>query len=258
VKTTVEFQVTTETQSLNFPLASSASLPCGFTMAPGLDLISVQWRLQHKGSGHLVYTWTRGQGQAKRKGATLDPEQLHTAGNASLTLPGLTVQDEGAYICQITTSLYQAQEIIQLNVQASPKVQMSMTNEALAPTLICNVAGYYPLDMVVTWIREELEGTPAQVSGASYSSLRQSMAGTYSISSTLTAEPGPAGATYTCKVTHISLKEPLEASMRVVPRTERMVLGVIFASSLFLLALLFLGLQRQQASSPRSAKTEAF
>lgn len=121
----VEFQVTTETQSLNFPLASSASLPCGFTMAPGLDLISVQWRLQHKGSGHLVYTWTRGQGQAKRKGATLDPEQLHTAGNASLTLPGLTVQDEGAYICQITTSLYQAQEIIQLNVQGEARTQLS-------------------------------------------------------------------------------------------------------------------------------------
>ncbi|XP_008587923.1 PREDICTED: tapasin-related protein [Galeopterus variegatus] len=244
VQTAVEFQVTTQTQSLNFLLGSSASLHCGFSMAPGLDLISVEWRLQHKGSGQPVYSWNTGQGQAKRKGATLEPEQLHVAGDASLTLPSLTLQDEGAYICQVTTSLFQAQQIIQLNIQASPKVQLILVNKAQPPTLTCNIAGYYPLDVAVTWTREELGMAPVQVSGASFSSLRQSMAGTYSISSSLTAEPGPAGATYTCQVTHISLKEPLMATSWVVPPGQRTAFGVIFASSLFLLALLFLGLQR--------------
>uniref|UniRef100_H2NG80 Tapasin-related protein n=1 Tax=Pongo abelii TaxID=9601 RepID=H2NG80_PONAB len=252
VRTAVEFQVMTQTQSLSLLLGSSASLDCGFSMAPGLDLISVEWRLQHKGRGQLVYSWTTGQGQAVRKGATLEPEQLGMARNASLTLPSLTIQDEGTYICQITTSLYRAQQIIQLNIQASPKVRLSLANEALLPTLICNIAGYYPLDVVVTWTREELGGSPAQVSGASFSSLRQSVAGTYSISSSLTAEPGSAGATYTCQVMHISLEEPLGASTQVVPPERRTALGVIFASSLFLLALLFLGLQRRQAASLRS------
>ncbi|EAW88797.1 tapasin-related protein isoform 1 precursor [Homo sapiens] len=247
VRTAVEFQVMTQTQSLSFLLGSSASLDCGFSMAPGLDLISVEWRLQHKGRGQLVYSWTAGQGQAVRKGATLEPAQLGMARDASLTLPGLTIQDEGTYICQITTSLYRAQQIIQLNIQASPKVRLSLANEALLPTLICDIAGYYPLDVVVTWTREELGGSPAQVSGASFSSLRQSVAGTYSISSSLTAEPGSAGATYTCQVTHISLEEPLGASTQVVPPERRTALGVIFASSLFLLALMFLGLQRRQA-----------
>uniref|UniRef100_Q9BX59-4 Isoform delta of Tapasin-related protein n=1 Tax=Homo sapiens TaxID=9606 RepID=Q9BX59-4 len=51
VRTAVEFQVMTQTQSLSFLLGSSASLDCGFSMAPGLDLISVEWRLQHKGRG---------------------------------------------------------------------------------------------------------------------------------------------------------------------------------------------------------------
>ncbi|XP_008823651.1 tapasin-related protein [Nannospalax galili] len=245
VQTAVEFQVTTDTQSQNHLLGSSASLYCGFSMAPGLDLLGVEWRLQHKGSGQLVYSWKTGQGQAKREGATLGPEQLLTAGNASLTLPGLTLKDEGAYICQITTSLYQVQQIIHLSIQAPPKVQVSLANGALLPTLICSVAGYYPLDVVVTWIREEPSGIPAQISGASFSSLRQSMAGTYSISSTVTAEPGPTGATYICQVTHISLEEPLRVSTKVVPHTEqRMVFGVIFASILFLLTLLFLGLHR--------------
>lgn len=257
VKTEVEFQVTAETQTLSHLLGSSVSLPCSFSVAAGLDLTAVEWRLQHKGSGQLVYSWKTGQGQAKRKGATLKPEQLLMAGDASLTLPNLTLKDEGNYICQISTSLYQAQQIMLLNVLASPKVQLNLANKDPLPSLICSITGYYPLDVVVTWIREELGGIPAQVSGASFSSLRQSMMGTYSISSVVTAEPGPTGATYICQVAHVSLEEPLTASMRVLPNTEqRGALGVIFASILFLLALLLLGLHRQQASSSRSTRSK--
>ncbi|XP_060514593.1 tapasin-related protein isoform X1 [Panthera onca] len=255
VQTAVELQVTTQTPLLNFLLGSSASLHCGFSVAPGLDLTGVEWRLQHKGHGQLVYSWTTGQRQAKREGASLESEQLLLAGDASLTLPSLTLKDEGTYICQITTSLYQAQQIVQLHVQASPKVQLSLTNKALPPTLICNIAGYYPLDMTVTWIREEPGGAPVPVSGASFSSLRQSTAGTYSVSSFLKAEPGPEGTTYTCQVTHISLEEPLRSTAWVAPPEQKTAFGVLLASSLFLLTLLFLGLQRWPAPSPRSAKT---
>ena len=72
--TTVELQVSSHTPSLNFLLGSSASLHCSFSMAPGLVLTRVEWRLQYKGNGQLVYSWTTGQGQAKREGATLEPE----------------------------------------------------------------------------------------------------------------------------------------------------------------------------------------
>ncbi|XP_024588830.1 tapasin-related protein isoform X4 [Neophocaena asiaeorientalis asiaeorientalis] len=130
VRTEVEFQVTTQTPSLNPLLGSSASLHCGFSMAPGLGITSVEWRLQHKGSGHLVYRWTTGQGQAKREGATLEPQQLLMAGDASLTLPSLTLKDEGTYICEITTSLYRAQQIIQLNVQEAQMASDGVSRRA--------------------------------------------------------------------------------------------------------------------------------
>ncbi|XP_034367450.1 tapasin-related protein isoform X1 [Arvicanthis niloticus] len=256
VKTEVEFQVTSETQTLSHLLGSSVSLHCSFSMAPGLVLTAVEWRLQHKGSGQLIYSWKTGQGQAKRKGATLEPEQLLRAGNASLTLPNLALKDEGNYICQVSTPLYQAQQVMLLSILAPPKVQLNLENKDKLPSLICNIAGYYPLDVAVTWIREELGGIPAQVSGASFSNIRKSMTGTYSISSMVTAEPGPTGATYICQVTHVSLEEPLTVSMRVLPNTEQSgAFGVIFASIVFLSALLFLGLHRQQASSSRSIRT---
>ncbi|KAM5262584.1 tapasin-related protein [Ctenodactylus gundi] len=258
MRTAVEFQVTTQSHSLSFPLGTSASLDCSFSMAPGLDLVSVEWRLQYKGHGQLVYSWTTGQGQAKRAGAALQPEPLLRAGDASLTLPSLTLKDEGAYICQITTTLYQAQQIIHLNIHAPPKVRLSMATDgygARLPSLVCSITGYYPLDMEVKWVREEGGSAPAQVSGASFSSLRQSTEGTYSISSSLTADPGSAGATYTCQVTHVSLEKPLQISTQVVPRTEwKLADGVTLASCL-LVTLLLLGLWRLQASSSRFAKT---
>lgn len=255
VQAAVEFQVTTQTPILTSPLGSSASLHCSFSKAPGLTLTSVEWRLQHQGHGRLVYRWTPDQRRADRPGATLEPDPLLEAGDASLTLPSLVVEDEGTYVCQVTTSQYQAQQITQLHLQASPKIRLSQVNKALPPTLICHITGYYPLDVAVTWTREELGGNLTSLSKASFSSLRQSTAGTYSISSSVTADPGPAGATYTCKVTHVSLEEALEASMWVAPPEQRTILGALFASSLFILAVWLLVLQRRQATSPRSAKT---
>ena len=93
--------MTTQTPSLNFLLGSTASLHCGYSVAPGLDVTSVEWRLQHKGSGQLVYHWTMGQGQAKREGATLEPGQLLTASQSWPLLPaplepgGRGVREEG-------------------------------------------------------------------------------------------------------------------------------------------------------------------
>ncbi|XP_069889961.1 tapasin-related protein-like [Dipodomys merriami] len=255
VKTAVEFLVAAETPSLTLRLGSSGALHCGFSMAPGLQLLSVHWRRQHRGEGQLVYSWAAGQGRAAREGAALDPTRLLAAGDATLTLAGLTLKDEGTYVCQVTTTAYQAQQVIQLSIHAPPRVRVSVAETAAPPTVVCTVSGYYPLHVGVAWTREDVGGAPAPVADASFSSLRQSMAGTYSISSSLRVDAGPAGAIYTCEVTHSSLEEPLRASMRLDPRPEsRTGTGTILSAIFFLLVLSCWVLQRQQVFFPRSAK----
>nr|KAF6498105.1 TAP binding protein like [Rousettus aegyptiacus] len=169
--------------------------------------------------------------------------------SVSIVMKTLRDADNGAVLNPTLSLPLGPQGTVQ--TAASPKVQLSLASKALPLTLICNIAGYYPLDITVTWIREELGGAPVKVSDASFSSLRQSPAGTYSISSSLKAEPGSAGATYTCQVTHVSLDEPISASTWAAPREQRtMAFEVIFAS-FFLLALLYLGLQRWQATTAK-------
>lgn len=247
MQTEVEFQVTTQTPSLTGLLGSEAALHCGFSMAPSQALARVEWRLQHQGSGRLVSSWTTAQGQEQmgRKGASLESEQLLVAGDASLTLASLTVKDEGTYICQITTSQYQAQQIIQLHVQASPTVRLNRASETLPSSLTCHVTGFYPLEVAVTWSRQEPGGAPVPIPDASFSSLRQSTAGTYSISSSVVADAGSEGATYTCQVTHVSLQEPLVTSTPISLPEQRTSFGILFASGLFFLTLWFLALQRR-------------
>ncbi|XP_068940553.1 tapasin-related protein isoform X2 [Petaurus breviceps papuanus] len=244
VLASVEFLVMTQTQSIQSSLGASASLLCGFSMAPDSGPFHLEWRRQHQGQGQRVYTWAEGQGQALREGAQLESRELLEAGNASLTLPGLTVRDEGTYICQISTTQHQAQQIIHLSLLETPKVRLNLMNEAVPPSLFCSITGYYPLDVAVTWSREEPGGAPSPATGAYFSSHRQGSAGTYSLSSSLRAEPGTQGATYRCHVSHISLTEPIIVEIWVAPPEKGASIGFFIATGLFLVAILFLGLRR--------------
>ncbi|XP_056659981.1 tapasin-related protein isoform X2 [Monodelphis domestica] len=219
VLASVEFLVMTPAPSVQASLRSSVALPCLFSLAPGSGPALVEWRRQHRGQGQRVLEWAPGQGQGRavREGARLEAGDAAEAGDASLTLPGLTVGDEGAYICQISSPTHQAQQILLLSVLEPPRVRLSLAREAGAPGLLCSISGYYPLDVAVSWSRQE-PGEPASpASGASFSSHRQSSAGTYSLSSAIPAEPGPRGATYRCHVTHVSLPEPVTLDIWVAP-----------------------------------------
>ncbi|XP_043835396.1 tapasin-related protein isoform X2 [Dromiciops gliroides] len=247
VLASVEFQVMTQTPSVQHSLGAFASLHCGFSVAPGSGPLQIEWRWQHQGQGRRVYSWEAGKGQALRAGAWMASTELLEAGNASLALPDLTLRDEGTYICQISTHQHQAQQIIHLSILETPKVRLNLVNEASSPTLFCSMTGYYPLDVSVSWSREEPGGSPTSANGAYFSNHRQSSVGTYSLSSSLQVEPSPKGATYRCQVSHVSLTEPIVLEIWVAPPEKGASMGFFIATGLFFLALLFLGFWRCQA-----------
>ncbi|XP_043835398.1 tapasin-related protein isoform X4 [Dromiciops gliroides] len=123
VLASVEFQVMTQTPSVQHSLGAFASLHCGFSVAPGSGPLQIEWRWQHQGQGRRVYSWEAGKGQALRAGAWMASTELLEAGNASLALPDLTLRDEGTYICQISTHQHQAQQIIHLSILGGAQPQ---------------------------------------------------------------------------------------------------------------------------------------
>lgn len=82
-------------------------------------------------------------------------------------------------------------------------------------TLTCNIAGYYPLDVSVSWTQKTPEDdAEIPLSNARFSSHRQSQDGTYSITSylSISSATAQAPATYSCHVSHVALAEPISVS----------------------------------------------
>ncbi|KYO22280.1 tapasin-related protein isoform X1 [Alligator mississippiensis] len=250
VLTTVEFQSSSLTPTLRTRLGSSVTLNCRFALAPGSPLALLEWRLQHQGSGRSVFRYQTGsEPQEEQPTAHVDMVQLLETGDASLSLRGVGMKDEGTYICLVSSPKHQTQHIIQLQLAEPPRVRLfpdlvSREGDGTT-TLTCEISGYYPLDVSVSWTRESPEDedkVPIPSSSIYFSSHRQGQVGTYSISSylliNLATELAPV--TFSCHVSHLALEEPVVVSAHLrAPdqKTSKVVVGVIISTALFVVAL---------------------
>uniref|UniRef100_A0A8C3M4X7 TAP binding protein like n=1 Tax=Chrysolophus pictus TaxID=9089 RepID=A0A8C3M4X7_CHRPC len=218
--TTVEFQSSSNNTSLRTRLGSSITFDCHFALAPSFLLSSLEWRRQHRGSGRSLFRYHVGNaGPTVQPKFHVDVEQLLGNGDASLTLQEATVDDEGMYICLVSTAQHQVQHNIQLLVTEPPRVRVFPTEVSFERdetiTLTCNIAGYYPLDISVSWTQKSSEDeVEISLSNTRFSSHRQSRDGTYSIASYLSVSSATAQlpATYTCHVSHVALEAPISIS----------------------------------------------
>nr|XP_009683378.1 PREDICTED: tapasin-related protein [Struthio camelus australis] len=262
VLTTVEFQSSSCNTSLRTHLGGSVTLDCHFALAPSSLLSSLEWRRQHRGSGRSLFRY-----QAGSTGPTVEPKvhvdmpQLLGNGDASLSLQGVSVGDEGTYICLVSTPQHQIQHIIQLQVAEPPRVrvipaQVSFESD-VATTLTCDIAGYYPLDVSVSWTQKTAEDeAEIALSSMRFSSHQQSQDGTYSITSYLSISSTTvrAPATYTCHVSHVALEEPISASayLKAPEKTgSEGLVGGFTATVIFIIAL-FIVLWRKRTVKPES------
>ncbi|XP_010157650.1 PREDICTED: tapasin-related protein, partial [Eurypyga helias] len=259
--TTVEFQSSSRNTYLRTRLHGSVTLDCHIALAPGSSLSSLEWRRQHQGSGHSLFRYQVGSTvPAAQPKVHVDVAKLLRSGDASLNLQGVSVGDEGSYICLVSTLLHQTQHIIHLHVAEPPRVRVvpsvvSLEGDATT-TLTCNIAGYYPLDVSVSWTLKTLKDhTEIALTNPSFSSHRQSQDGTYSITSylSISSDTARAPATYSCHVSHVALTKPISVSARLKEQEQTGAGGLVggFIATIIFILVLFIVLRRR-AAKPKS------
>ncbi|XP_041124394.1 tapasin-related protein isoform X2 [Polyodon spathula] len=271
IQLAAQFSVFTSMPSVSTALGGAVLLDCGFTGEQHTQEVQVEWRVQHKGNGRRVlhFRGDTNEGVSDRPGAQIDSARLVAHRNASLLLPGFQVADEGTYICIVTAGPYQAQQVIQVQVQEPPSVNLVpealQLQEGVTERLSCEINRYYPLDVQVVWTQSPSSSphsSPSPFSSSSsssspppshlphiyFSSHRQHSDGTYSLSAYVLVNPSScdAGTNFTCSVSHPSLSEPLTASLTVtLPEESRLwlILGASMATLIFIFAACKLVLQ---------------
>ncbi|OPJ69347.1 tapasin-related protein [Patagioenas fasciata] len=258
--TTVEFQSSSRNTSLRARLGSSVTLDCHFALAPSFTLSSLEWRRQHRGSGRRLFWYeVESIGSAAQPKVHVDVAELLGNGDASLSLQEVSVGDEGTYICLVSTPLHKVQHNIHLQVAEPPRVhlipEVVSFERGETTTLTCNIAGYYPLDVSVSWTQKTPKKAKIRLSNARFSSHRQSRDGTYSITSylSISSATAQAPATYSCRVSHMALEKPISVSahLKAPEQTESEGLLGSFIATIIFIVVLFIVLGRR-AAKPES------
>ncbi|XP_062978550.1 tapasin [Elgaria multicarinata webbii] len=208
--TTAVLSVFTRTPHLQSRLGRDVLIDCGFS-GPAAAF-SVEWRHQHSGAGRVVLAYD---GAARRVSVAEEGARLFLdpgSSNVSLHLQNVRVGHEGTYICTVYMPHLHAQQAMELRVVEPPTVTLRPSPLSVAPSahaeLACEVAGFYPQSVSVTWKRRSL-GAPVDVLADTWESgHRQSPDGTFSFTSftrLAAVRPEDHGASYGCHVAHAGL-----------------------------------------------------
>uniref|UniRef100_A0A8C8FFB3 Ig-like domain-containing protein n=1 Tax=Oncorhynchus tshawytscha TaxID=74940 RepID=A0A8C8FFB3_ONCTS len=206
------------TKKIAILAGTDVTLNCSFKKPEHVPLkkITVEWGMMvdKETIKHLVYTFQNESAKVHREGSRVDQTGL-LQGNASLRLFNMTVADEGLYRCRviITPNTYKVSSQIGLQPSVSlPETAMVMEGEER--TLMCDITGFYPENLSVTWLIQNgsrvARGSMAR--GAISRDVCTGMAvpnpdGTYSVSSHITVQAsavGSGGAMYICHIEHRS------------------------------------------------------
>ncbi|XP_065430071.1 CD276 antigen-like [Chrysemys picta bellii] len=144
------------------------TLDCTFHHIPGVKLqrLNITWKMQRaEGAALLVHSYYgqrdlwQGQDKVYRDRTQLYREGIHK-GNASLRLRAVRFQDEGSYLCYVTSELGTSSQKISLAVlrereMESPIVAQRGQDVTLSCPFECGL-NLQPLN--ITWKKEEAEG----------------------------------------------------------------------------------------------------
>ncbi|XP_029932691.1 butyrophilin subfamily 2 member A2-like [Myripristis murdjan] len=185
-------------------------LPCRLEPAISDFSGTVEWTKEglnppfvhvHESSGQVVQS----QNPLYKYRTVLFVDELKN-GNVSLKLFGVTVSDEGTYLCFIPS--IRKGDFIQLTVGAASSPVINVTKSISGVTLECESKGWYP-EPELLWLDAEGEllsaGAPETVRGPH---------GLYTVSSRVTVERNRSD-TFTCRVQQLSINQSRDALIHV-------------------------------------------
>ncbi|XP_043910199.1 tapasin-related protein-like [Protopterus annectens] len=220
--------VSTKTPVVESELGRDVLLDCSFSADHKVDA-NIEWRLQQKGTKKKLFSYSSLSKHVEHmENRTEVFLNEFSRGNASLLIRDVGIKDAGTYICVVyVPPLYEDIEV-QVDILASPTVSVNIDHlsmiEGVEEKLVCDITGYYPLDVQVQWLREhEREHLiPEVMKNILYSSHKHNADGTFSISSFfwLRAHPRDDGVKYTCRVEHKSLKTAIRQSIFVTVKVQ--------------------------------------
>ncbi|TFJ96336.1 methylmalonyl-CoA carboxyltransferase [Platysternon megacephalum] len=226
-------QVTVMVQSAPDVVAhfgGDVTLSCLFLSEPGMNLqrLNLTWQKERAGAEALVvhsHYYGRDQldkqDEAYRNRTQLDPEGL-ARGNASLMLRDVHMQDEGVYLCHITSELGRTSALWELKVAAPfSEPQLTFNLSSAGVTLTVHTGGGYPA-ATVRWLDEA--GRDVTAEGATEQQVDEQ--GLYHVTSWVTVPPATHSARLTFVLTPRVLGAPITRplSLQLSPGPGRILL----------------------------------
>ncbi|XP_063791448.1 uncharacterized protein LOC134945848 isoform X1 [Pseudophryne corroboree] len=204
-------------------VGSNVVLTCTFSVDKGViepNILAILWYFQ--GEVVLMYD-NKNMTQKPRIWLSLEAARN---GNASISLSNVALSDGGIYKCVVIHSPERVEKEISFDVRAPPVILIP--NKAVSinkdNTLCCKVTGFFPPDIAIHWLIDE-EVQKQQMMGKP----QQNRDGTYWVNSSMviTATDEHRNKTFSCRIQHVSLQEPLQETFQLVYEDEPSNAGTI-------------------------------
>ncbi|KAK0141122.1 Tapasin-related protein [Merluccius polli] len=223
IATSASMVLHTRSVALKVGLRSEQKLHCQFAVDHRGPNFRVEWRAQRHGDWAELFSHTSHSGETW--GSGVSRTGLVKTGDATLTIPFIKISSEGKYVCSVSIGPLRASLDVLLHVFEPPSVSLNVgpeleLEEGAEQKVVCEAAGYYPLDVDIEWYQEppgEAAGyragapLPRKLQNVLLSSHKHNKEGTYSLLSFFyyTASLKDSGGRFSCRVMHGSLRTPI-------------------------------------------------
>ncbi|XP_068099759.1 uncharacterized protein [Hyperolius riggenbachi] len=192
-------------------LQSRVELPCTFQVSATTinpQFLAIIWDFEQKELMRFDNKET-----VISEGVSFDVQKSRQ-GDASLTIPSVTVSSQGTYKCTVIYSPDTKSSQIELHVHAKPEVHIrrKVVVKDKDNQLHCSIINFFPQEITVRWLRNGKEFGAPEMTAA-----QRNADGTYRVNSSvvLPADQSQDQPTITCQVEHVSLSSPVQDSFKL-------------------------------------------